>query len=415
MGSVSIHSHFDAAESVPPDGIFEVLRRYNNDSSPNKINVCVGAYRDENGKPWVLPAVRKAEQQIAGADHEYLPMMGSRPFRDAVVDMLFHDSSALSQNRVAGVQSLSGTGALLLAGMTLKKANANIRNIYLTNPTWPNHQLLFETMGFNVAYLPYYNETTRAFDFDALLAALRQAEPNSAYILHACAHNPTGCDPTREQWKEIGAVMRAKNIFPVFDSAYLGFNSGNVDEDAWAIRHFVEDLGLEVAVCLSCAKSMGLYGERVGAVMFVAANEGLRDTVQSILENAQRATISTPPVYGARLAEAVLRTPEIRKQWAEDLVTMSGRILKMRGKLFQELTRLGTPGDWSHIVKQTGMFGYLGIGPEEVAYLEGKKSFFVLSFPLFIVIWDDANTAGVILQRSNMCIWRTRRGYPSLG
>lgn len=323
-----------------------------------------------------------AEAKIAGADHEYLPMMGSRSFRDAVVDLLFHDSTALSQNRIAGVQSLSGTGALLLAGMTLKKANAGIRNIYLTNPTWPNHELLFDTMGFNVAYLPYYNETTRAFDFEALIAALRhEVEPNSAYIMHACAHNPTGCDPTREQWKEIGAVMRAKNIFPVFDSAYLGFNSGNVDEDAWPIRYFVEELGMECAVCLSCAKSMGLYGERVGAVMFVAANEALRDVVQSILENAQRATISTPPVYGARLAEAVLKTPEIRKQWADDLVTMSGRILKMRGKLFQELTRLGTPGDWSHIVKQTGMFGYLGIGPEEVAYLEGK--FFPRRFLVF--------------------------------
>lgn len=247
-----------------------------------------------------------------------------------------------------------------------------MKTIYLTEPTWPNHELLFDTMGFDVKWLPYYNNTTCSFDFEAHLDALRNAEPNSAYIIHACAHNPTGCDPTREQWKEIAAVMQAKGIFPVFDSAYLGFNSGSVDQDAWVIRYFTEELRMEAAVCLSCAKSMGLYGERAGAILFVAATPELSETMQSILENAQRATVSTPPLYAARVAEAVLTTPEIRKQWAEDLITMSGRILKMRGKLFQELTRLGTPGSWNHIVKQTGMFGYLGIGPAQVKYLEGK-------------------------------------------
>lgn len=256
--------------------------------------------------------------------------------------------------------------------MTLKKANANIKNVYITAPTWPNHELLFDTMGFNVKWLPYYDAANCAFDFDGVLGALRNAEPDSAVIFHACAHNPTGCDPTREQWRALADVVRARGIFPIFDSAYLGFNSGSVDEDAWAVRHFAEDLRMELAVCLSFAKNMGLYGERVGAVLFVAAAPGHAHTLQSVLENAQRATVSTPPLYGARIAEAVMRTPDIRKQWADDMVTMSGRILKMRGRLFQELTRLGTPGEWGHVVKQTGMFGYLGIGAAEVAYLEGE-------------------------------------------
>ncbi|KAF3763896.1 hypothetical protein M406DRAFT_109085 [Cryphonectria parasitica EP155] len=370
MGSVSHNSYFDAAESVEPDGIFEVLRRYNADDSPDKINVCVGAYRDENGRPWVLPSVQMAKKKIAGADHEYLPMMGHRAFRDASVELLFHGSRALAERRIAGVQSLSGTGALLLAGMTLKKANTNIHNIYITSPTWPNHELLFDTMGFRVHWAPYYNNETRAYDHEAFLAALSAAEPNSAVVLHACAHNPTGCDPTREQWREIADVVRARAIFPIFDAAYLGFNSGSVDEDAWAVRHFIDDLGLEAAICLSFAKSMGLYGERVGAVLFVAAADSLAATIQSILENAQRATISTPPLYGASIAQAVLGSSDIRKQWAQDLITMSGRILKMRGRLFQELTRLGTPGSWEHVVKQTGMFGYLGIEPAQVVHLE---------------------------------------------
>lgn len=257
--------------------------------------------------------------------------------------------------------------------MTLKKANPNIKTVYITAPTWPNHELLFDTMGFEVKWLPYYDAAACTFNADGVLDALRSAEPDAAVIFHACAHNPTGCDPTREQWRALADVVAERGLFPVFDSAYLGFNSGSVDEDAWPIRHFAEERRLELAVCLSFAKSMGLYGERVGAVLFVAAAASLAHTVQSVLENAQRATVSTPPVYGARIAEAVMRTPDIRKQWADDMVTMSGRILKMRARLFQELTRLGTPGQWDHVVKQTGMFGYLGIGPAEVAYLEGSS------------------------------------------
>lgn len=257
--------------------------------------------------------------------------------------------------------------------MALKKANAATQTIYITSPSWPNHELLFENLGFQVEGLPYYNPTTCSFDAEGFLAGLRAATPHSAVILHACAHNPTGCDPSRAQWRQIAEVIRARRLFPVFDSAYLGFNSGSVDEDAWAIRYFTEELWMEAAVCLSFSKSMGLYGERAGAVMFVAATPQLSSTVQSILDNAQRATVSTPPLYGARLAEAVLKNPDINKQWAADLVTMSGRIAKMRGRLFGELCGLGTPGSWEHVVKQTGMFGYLGISPEMVEYLESES------------------------------------------
>lgn len=370
MGSASNHSVFDAAEYVEPDGIFDVLRRYAADPSPEKVNVSAGAYRDGEGKPWFLPSVQMAKKKIAGSDHEYSPMMGFRPFRDACYELLLHGTSALAEGRVAGVQSLSGTGALLLAGMALRKANAGIKTVYLTTPTWPNHELLFETMGFAVRWLPYYNTKTRAFDQDAFVAGLDAAEPGSAVIFHACAHNPTGCDPSREGWRAIAAAVRARSVFPVFDSAYLGFNSGSVDEDAWPIRYFVDELRLEAAVCTSFSKNMGLYGERVGTVTFVSASREAAATVQSILENAQRATISTPPLYGARIAEAVLTTPDIRAQWAQDLVTMSGRILAMRRRLFEELVKLGAPGDWSHVVKQSGMFGFLGLTPAQVAHLE---------------------------------------------
>ena len=256
-----------------------------------------------------------------------------------------------------------------MAGLALKKADAGINTIYITNPTWSNHDLLFRSMGYEVKHLPYFK--AGAFDFESYMAGLRSAGPGSAIVLHACAHNPTGCDPSHDQWREIAALVREKKIFPIFDSAYLGFNSGSVDEDAWAIRHFVEDLKLEASVCLSFAKSMGLYGERIGLVSFVTRTPETARTVSSILENVQRATISNPPAYGARIAAAVLGTPSIADQWAKDLVTMSGRIKSMRHKLFEELKKLQTPGDWSHLIKQTGMFGYTGISRSQVAYLEG--------------------------------------------
>uniref|UniRef100_L2GG49 Aspartate aminotransferase n=1 Tax=Colletotrichum fructicola (strain Nara gc5) TaxID=1213859 RepID=L2GG49_COLFN len=327
MGSIKQTSAFERSQFIPPDAIFDVTRRYLADTDPNKVNLGQGTYRDENGQPWILPSV-------------------------------------------ASCQSLSGTGALLLAGLALKKADTGIKTIYITDPTWSNHDLLFASMGFAVESLPYYKD--RAFDFDGYIATLRAAEPGSAVILHACAHNPTGCDPSQEQWKQIAAVIIERGVFPVFDSAYLGFNSGNVDEDAWAIRYFVDELGLEAAVCMSFAKSMGLYGERIGAVTFVANSAETTRTVNSILENVQRATVSNPPAFGARIAAKVLGTPEIREQWAKDLITMSGRIRAMRKKVYDELVRLQTPGDWSHIVKQSGMFGYTGISKAQVQHLEEK-------------------------------------------
>lgn len=146
----------------------------------------------------------------------------------------------------------------MLAGMALRRCNPALKTVYITDPTWPNHDLLFSSLGFRVQYLPYYKNG--AFDFEAYMAALRGSEKNSIVVLHACAHNPTGCDPSKEEWKEIAAVIQERGIFPIIDSAYLGFNSGSIDEDAWAIKYFVEEMKMEAAVCMSFAKSMGLYG-----------------------------------------------------------------------------------------------------------------------------------------------------------
>ncbi|KAI1206330.1 aminotransferase class I and II [Annulohypoxylon truncatum] len=373
MGSLTQNSKFNNAEFIPPDAIFDVTRRYLADECPNKVNLGQGTYHDENGQPWILPSVRMAKAKIGECGHEYLPIAGLKSFRDEAVKLAFHGTKAFGEGRVASCQALSGTGSLLLAGLALKKANTGITTVYITEPTWSNHALLFISLGFEVKTVPYYKD--RAFDFQGYVDGLKDADSTSALVLHACAHNPTGCDPSRDQWKHIGSLVKEKGIFPIFDSAYLGFNSGSVDEDAWAIRYFVDVLRLEASVCLSFAKSMGLYGERIGLVSFVTEGTGTARAMSSILENCQRATISNPPAYGARIAATVLGTPEIAEQWAKDLITMSSRVKTMRHRLYDELTNLHTPGDWSHLIKQTGMFGYTGISSSQVAYLEGERRY----------------------------------------
>jgi aspartate aminotransferase len=265
---------------------------------------------------------------------------------------------------------LSGTGALLLVALALKKLQSAPDTIYITDPTWVNHHLMFSTIGYKVKVLPCYKDG--AFDFDAYTACLRQAKAGSPVVLHTCAHNPTGCDPTKEQWKLIGRIMRENRLFPIFDSAYLGFNSGSFEEDAWPIRYFMEELSVELAVCLSMAKNMGLYGERIGLVSFATLTRESSRIAESVLQSVQRSTITAPPAYGARVATAVLSTPSIREQWQKDLVTMSSRIRLMRKRAYEELVRLQTPGDWSCIINQTGMFAFLGISKTQIKHLESE-------------------------------------------
>lgn len=253
--------------------------------------------------------------------------------------------------------------------------------------------------------LPYYRNGS--FDCASFIGALEEADSTCAVVLHACAHNPTGYDPTHEQWKCIASVIKQKEIFPIFDSAYLGFNSGSIDEDAWAIRYFTEELALETCVCLSFAKNMGLYGERVGLTSFVTSSAHEATTMFSILCNVQRATVSNPPAYGAKLAATVLGTPVIKKQWFDDLVTMSSRIKSMRKKLYDSLISLRTPGEWSHIIHQTGMFGYTGISEAQVAYLEGDSTYKLPTYN-----YHSMNDFADNLRQKNITsTWQARRGF----
>ncbi|KAI9146434.1 pyridoxal phosphate-dependent transferase [Paraphysoderma sedebokerense] len=358
-------STFAEVPLAPPDAIFHLTASFKADTHPQKINVGVGAYRTEEGKPWVLPVVRKAEQIIAndmGLDHEYLPIEGLKSFTDASAKLILgKDSPVLKEQRYAAIQSISGTGAVRLGAEFLSRFKKDA-NVYISNPTWANHRAIFLDAGFKtVENYTYYHPGTRGLDLDGFLSSMKSAPNGSIFVIHACAHNPTGVDPTPEQWVQIADVIEEKGHFPFFDCAYQGFASGDVDKDAHSVRYFAHERNMELFVAQSYAKNFGLYGERCGCLTVVARNPELANHVKSQVQKIQRAMISNPPAYGARIVSTVMNDPTLYNEWLDNLRTMSHRIIKMREMLFEALQKLGTPGTWNHIIDQIGMFSYTGL------------------------------------------------------
>jgi len=356
---------------APPDSIFKLTVAYKADTFEKKVNLGVGAYRDDDNKPWVLPVVKKATRILLSnesLDHEYLPITGLAEFTSAAAKLILGPSSiALQEQRVVSVQTISGTGANHLGALFLSRFYKwdGIPKIWLSNPTWANHFQILKNVGIEPVDYPYYDPKTIGLDFTGFINALQTAPGRSVFLLHACAHNPTGVDPTREQWKVVADVMIAKKHYAFFDCAYQGFATGNLDEDAWVVRHFVER-GVPMLVCQSFAKNAGLYGERVGALHVVSASKETAERVKSQLSVLQRSEISNPPTHGARIVSLILSDAALFEEWKRDIETMAGRIIAMRKELYRLLTEeLKTPGKWSHIIEQIGMFSFTGLNGEQ--------------------------------------------------
>ena len=288
-------------------------------------------------------------------------------------------SPAISEKRVVSFQTISGTGAVHLGALFLNRfynpSTLGAKTIYLSSPTWANHNQIFSNVQLPIKNYPYFSKETKGLDFEGMIGAIKSAPEHSIILLHACAHNPTGVDPTKEQWKKIAEVMKAKQHMPFFDCAYQGFASGSLAEDGWAIDYFVKQ-GFEMLIAQSFAKNFGLYGERAGCFHFVtspgsqASETATR--VGSQLAILQRSEISNPPAYGARIASLALNDDKLFAQWEEDLRTMSGRIIEMRKALRSKLESMGTPGTWNHITDQIGMFSFTGLNEDQVQKLRDE-------------------------------------------
>ncbi|KAK8210153.1 Aspartate aminotransferase, cytoplasmic [Zalaria obscura] len=367
----------DVVPQAPEDPLFGLMAAYRRDEDPNKVDLGIGAYRDDNAKPWVLPVVKKADELLRAdpnLNHEYLPIAGLAEFTSASQKLIFGASSpVISEGRAISLQTISGTGAVHLGALFLSKfynpSASGAKTVYVSNPTWANHNQIFSNVGLPIAQYPYFSKETKGLDFAGMRSTIESAPEGSIILLHACAHNPTGVDPTQDQWKELATLMKQKSHFPFFDCAYQGFASGDLNRDAWAIRYFVEQ-GFELLVAQSYAKNFGLYGERAGCFHFVTSpGAEAKDTVSRVgsqLAILQRSEISNPPAYGARIASLVLNDADLFAQWEENLREMSGRIISMRQALKKHLDELKTPGTWDHIVDQIGMFSFTGLSEKQV-------------------------------------------------
>ncbi|KAI0067677.1 hypothetical protein BV25DRAFT_849236 [Artomyces pyxidatus] len=372
-------STWSTVPAGPPDPILGITEAFKADKDPRKINLGAGTYRDGNGKPYVLNAVKKAEDAVRAGnpDKEYLPITGLAEFTKNAVKLAYGPDSAPLKANIAVTQSLSGTGALRIGGAFLQRFYPHSKVIYLPVPSWGNHTPIFRDSGLEVRGYRYFDKGTVGLDFEGLKEDLRNAPEGAIVLLHACAHNPTGVDPTTAQWQEISDIVKEKRLFPFFDMAYQGFASGDTDRDAFAVRHFVSE-GHQIALSQSFAKNMGLYGERTGAFSLVTKDPEENARVESQLKIVVRPMYSNPPLNGARIANAILSTPELYTEWEAEVKGMADRIISMRDRLYNELTHTHkTPGEWGHIKSQIGMFSFTGLTTPQTQTLAEKAHIYM--------------------------------------
>lgn len=383
FASTSRSSLWAHLEEAPFDSNHETNAAFEKDTSSLKVNLGRGVYKDDNGKNWTLPSVLAAEKVIfeSKSGHEYLPFKGLAEFGTRTAEFAFgKDAAVLKDKRVATVQSVSGTGALRVGAEFLAKylPPANLTSggkgkpfLYLSDPSYVNHFAIFRTAGFEVVQFRYYDRATNRLDIEGMLEDLRKAPKGAVLLLHASAHNPTGVDPSQEEWRRISKVAQERELVCFFDSAYQGFASGDPDRDGWAYRYFVEQ-GHQVLVAQSYSKNFGLYGQRVGALNVTTDSPKETAAVLSQLNQVIRPMYSNPPLHGARIVATVFGNPEIRSQWEKDVKTMADRINGCRKTLVDNLKALGSKKDWSHITNQIGMFAYSGLERDQVAKLREK-------------------------------------------
>ncbi len=372
-------SIFAAVEMAPRDPILGLTEAFNADTRSTKVNLGVGVYYDENGKLPLLGAVKAAEKSRleAAPARGYQPIEGLAAYNQAVQNLVFGaDSAVVRENRVITFEALGGTGALKVGADYLKRLLPDAR-LVISDPSWENHRALFETAGFTVDSYTYYDPATRGVNFEGMKASLNALPAGTIVLLHACCHNPTGADLSVAQWREVVAIVKARDLVPFIDMAYQGFADG-VEPDGIAPRLFA-DAGLDLFVSSSFSKSFSLYGERVGALSIVAASKDEAARVLSQVKRVVRTNYSNPPTHGGAIVTAVLSSPELRKQWDDELAAMRERIRAMRVALVEKLKARNVAQDFSFVAKQRGMFSYTGLTVEQVERLKSEFGIYAVS------------------------------------
>ena len=365
-----------AVQMAPRDPILGVTEAFVADKNPNKINLGVGVYCDDNGKVPLLECVRRAErEQIEAAPaHSYLPIDGLQSYDRAVMELVFGAEAAKS-GRIVTVQALGGTGGLKIGADFLRRL-APEAEVWISEPSWENHRALFENAGFKVNTYPYYEPKTRGLDFAGMLGALERLPAGSIVVLHACCHNPTGVDLSREQWQQVLDVVKKRELVPFIDLAYQGFGDG-IDADGYAARLFAESYS-PVFVSSSFSKSFSLYGERVGAFSLLAGSADEAARALSQIKRLVRTNYSNPPTHGGKIVATVLAAPELRALWEKELAGMRDRIKAMRKALAEKIGARSPGADFNFILAQRGMFSYTGLSKAQVERLRTEFSVYAI-------------------------------------
>lgn len=379
--------HFKDIQRVPGDPILGLIEAYANDTNPNKFDLGVGVYKDAQGLTTIPRAVKLAEQRLAESQltKTYIGGHGEPRFGALISELVLgNESPLLAAGRVGATQSPGGTGALRLVGEFIAQCLPG-KGIWLSDPTWPIHESIFNKVGLKVSHYPYVGADNR-LNIEGMLDTLRQVPEGDVVLLHACCHNPTGFDLSHDQWQQVLDIVRSRNLLPLIDFAYQGFGDG-LEEDAWAVRLFADALP-ELLITSSCSKNFGLYRERTGALIVTADNPQKLLDVRSQLANIARNLWSNPPDHGAAVVAEILGDPQLKSLWAEEVEEMRQRIAQLRVGLVEALTPLGLGERFAHVAQQRGMFSYTGISDEQVARLRHEHS-------VYMVNAGRANIAGI--------------------
>ncbi|MCL2309845.1 MAG: aspartate/tyrosine/aromatic aminotransferase [Proteobacteria bacterium] len=369
---------FAAVPLAARDPILGLNEAYQADTNPKKVNLSIGVYYDAAGKIPVLSCVQKAMQAVMAqtAPRTYQPIEGPAVYTQAVQKLLLGaDHPAIREGRVVTAQTLAGTGALK-TGFDLLFDIAPKATAWVSSPTWDNHRAILGDAGFPVENYAYYDAATGGFNLAGMLRDLERAQPGDIVVLHACCHNPTGVDPTAEEWGRIVDVIEQRRLVPFIDIAYQGFGDG-LQEDSEIIRRFAQR-HLPIFIANSFSKTFSLYGERIGALTVLTANADEAKRLLSQIKRVIRSSYSNPPIFGASLVSTVLNQPDLRALWEEELATMRNRIREMRLLLRDRLSARVPGRNYDYIVKQRGMFSYSGLNAEQAQKLREDYGIYIV-------------------------------------
>ncbi len=367
-----------SVQPAPPDSILGLTDEFRKDQNPEKVNLGVGVYKDENGSTPILRCVKAAEEELIKIEKtkSYLPISGDPVYAAAVQRLILGESSdVIKEGRVATAHAPGGTGALRVGADLIRKFNPAAK-LWVSSPTWANHNGIFGAAGFEIKQYGYYNTESRDLDFDLLMNDLLKVPAGDVVVLHACCHNPSGVDLTNDQWQQVAELAARTGWVPFLDFAYQGFGDG-VDEDRFAVEQFAA-AGIDCYVASSFSKNFGLYNERTGAITVITPSAEEATVAMSHLKTVVRTNYSNPPAHGALVASLILNQSELRTVWLEELADMRERIKNMRKSLVQGLAAQGVDGDFSFIEKQRGMFSFSGWSDDVVAKLRKEDSIYVV-------------------------------------